>query len=134
MNKINYNSEDMSECIAGFRRLAEELREDVEFINRMSVTGEISSDKAEKLGRIIVSVASSAENNAVMLGKFSDECEKTEEIVLGLVRKSIFEQHGSIIVEKSKNPVSGSMISGKSIKHDTSLNSVILKAKAVELK
>ncbi len=134
MNKINYNSEDIAECITGFRRLAEELREDIEFLNRMSVTGEISPDKTERLGRLIASVVSSAENNADMLGKFSDECEKTEEKVLSLVRKSIFEQHGSIIVEKSKKPVSSSMVSGKSIMHDASLEAVIFKSKAGELK
>lgn len=127
MKRIEYNPSDTEELVSDFRRLAESLRDDADFVRLVSASGEISDDCAGDIKRTLEGAALSAEETAGFLVKLSEECESTEERAALMVRKALFEHRGSIIVEKSKTPVKGSLLSGKSIKHDDALAVIALK-------
>jgi len=133
MKKINMNFPDTEECISKFRSLAENLREDADFVRKLILSGEVPESGFSEIKMVLENEAVRAEKSAEFLTLAAGECGKTEEQISCLVRKYIFEHRGSIIVEKSKIPVQSSLISGKSVKHDSTLVSLILKERAGEM-
>lgn len=134
MKKININRSDAEDCIAYFRKLSSDFNEDAAYIKRLAASGGLPSEKADELRRIMVSEAETARSNADYLVKVLEETEKTEEKILLMVRKSVFEQNSRIIVEKSAKPARGNLVSGHTFKHDSRLTELALKSRAGDMK
>lgn len=132
MKKINLNFSDAEECISVLRSLTEGFRDDADYVRKLALSGKISGQKSEDILKLLLTEAETAESCAGYLTKAADECERTEEKVLMIVRKSVSEHQSSIVVEKSKTPVRGSLVSGRTVKHDGSLAALAMKKRAGE--
>ena len=134
MKKISLCCSDADECISIFRKLAEDLAVDSEFVKMMEISGELPYEKSSEFRRKLDLLAEVSGNAAGLMAKIKDECLKTEENAGIMIRKAVYENRGNIIVEKTKEPVPAALVNGKSVKHDSAFAAVVLKEKAGELK
>lgn len=125
MKRINFNCSDAEECISGFRRLSESLRSDADSIQRAAAAGEISENFSEA-EKILSEEAEFAEEAAVLTEKAVSEYKETEERVKTLLRKHIFQQHGDVIVEKTKEYDEGELLFTHALKHEDGLSRLVI--------
>ena len=125
MKRINFNCSDAEECISGFRRLSESLRSDADSIRRAAAAGDVSENFSEA-EKILSEEAQFAEEVAVLTEKAVSEYEETEERVKALLRKHIFQQHGDVIVEKSKEYDEGELLFTHALKHEDEQSRLVI--------
>ncbi len=133
MNRINYNGSDTEECVSAFRRLSENLRDDQELAKRLAASEAEISERLYETEKLTGRLACAADETAAFLEKLSEEYDSAEERVKALVRQSVFQHSGNIVVEKTRTPVRSELISGRAVKHDINLVSRVVKERAGEM-
>ncbi|MBQ5990195.1 MAG: hypothetical protein IJL67_11950 [Oscillospiraceae bacterium] len=127
MKKIIVSLPDMEECISAFNRLAENLRDDAEFVHSTCLAGDLTEDAGNRIGKLFSAEAEAAEDTAALLSAMTDNIECAEEKVSALVKKTVFEHKCSVVVEKSKEKVDSALLSGKSVKHSDALEALVFR-------
>ena len=102
MKKIIVSLPDMEECISAFNRLAGNLHDDAEFVRSTCLAGDLPEEEGNRIGKIFSVESEAAEDTAALLAAMTDNMESAEEKVSALVKKTVFEHSGSVVVEKSK--------------------------------
>lgn len=133
MKKINYNSSDTEECISSFRRLSESLRSGADLFRRLSDAGEIPESLSDA-DRMLYDEAEFSEDAALFLEKAMEEYEDTEERVKTVLRKFIFQQHGDVTVERTKEYSEGELLFTHSLNHNEELSRLVVNELSKERK
>ncbi|MBP1568010.1 MAG: hypothetical protein J6U36_05145 [Oscillospiraceae bacterium] len=127
MKKIIVSLPDMEECISAFNRLAGNLRDDAEFARTACLAGDIPDEAGNRIMKLFTAEAEAAEEAATLLSAMTDNIESAEEKISVLVKKTVFEHKGSIVVEKSKENVPSVLLCGKGVKHSDSLKALVIR-------
>ena len=127
MKKIIVNLPDMEECISAFNRLAGNLRDDAEFVRTACLAGDIKDEAGNRIIKLFTAEAEAAEEAASLLSAMTDNFESAEDKISALVKKTVFEHKGSIVVEKSKKNVPSALLCGKGVKHSDALEALVIR-------
>jgi len=127
MKKIIVSLPDMEECISAFNRFAGNLRDDAEFVRTACLAGDLPEEAGNRIGRLFSAEATAAEDTASLLLAMTDNIECAEGKISALVKKTVFEQSGRVVVEKSKKAVSSALLCGKSVKHSDALEELVFR-------
>ncbi len=117
----------MEECISAFNRLAENLHDDAEFVRSACLAGDLSDEDGNRMAKLFSAEAEATEDTAALLSSMTDNIECAEEKVSALVKKTVFEHSGSVVVEKSKEKVQSALLCGKSVKHSDALEALVFR-------
>ena len=127
MKKIIVSLPDMEECISAFNRLAENLHDDAEFVRSACLSGDLSEEAGIRAGKLFTAEAGAAEDMAAAISAMTDNIECAEEKVSALIKRTVFEHKGSVVVEKSKEKVQSALLCGKRVKHSDALEALVFR-------
>ncbi len=130
MRYTKFIGSDADECIQGFKKLSESLRNSLEILRKIMSENSVNEEGYEILSeteKTLVRQIAAAEETAEKISKAAEMYALAEERIKTLMKKNLFLTDKKIIVEKPVNSYRSEFTGGHILQHGDELSRMVLK-------
>lgn len=130
MRYTKFIGSDADECIQGFKKLSESIRNNLEILRKIKSENPLDEKEFEILSeteKTLVRQIATAEETAEIISKAAEMYALAEERIKTLMKKNLFLSDKKIIVEKPVNSYRSDFTGGHILQHGDELSRMVLK-------